>query len=111
MADFTIKRNDTKPYLNVTLRSNGAPIDLTDCTVRFHMKMLNAGAAKVDASADIVDALAGAVEYRWVAGDTDTEGTYNAEFEVVDAAGGVFSFPNGHDGTDYFTIEIPEDLA
>lgn len=113
MADFTIKRNDTLPKIEATLQQNSIVYDLTGATVKFIMKKSGSGAAKVDASATVVDASGGQVEYAWddVAGDTDTEGDYNAEFEVTTGSGEILTFPNGADGTDYITIEITEDLA
>lgn len=113
MADFTIKRNDTLPKIEATLQQNSIVYDLTGSTVKFIMKKTGAASAKVDAAATVVDAAGGQVEYTWDdgVGDTDTEGTYNGEFEVTTGAGEVLTFPNGADGTDYFTIEITEDLA
>lgn len=113
MADFTIKRNDTLPKLEVTLQQNNAVYNLTGATVKFIMKKAGAASAKVDATATVVDAASGEVEYAWDdgVGDTDTEGEYNGEFEVTTSGGDILTFPNGADDTDYFTIEIVEDLA
>lgn len=111
MADFTIKRNDTKPLLTATLKSDGVAVNLLGATVKFIMKKAGAVEAKVNSAATVTDAAGGAVEYAWVATDTDKEGDYNGEFEVTDGAGKISTFPNGHDGIDYFTIEITEDLG
>ena len=112
MADFTLKRNDTRPKIQAQLTQDGNPYDLTGSTVKFIMKQDGAGSAKVDSAATIVDAANGDVEYAWSAVDTDTEGDYNAEWEVTDGSGDVLTFPNGHDtAPQYITVEVVEDLA
>ena len=92
---FYLKQNDTAPSIRATLKDgSGNVIDLTDATVRFHMKDL-AGTVKIDASADVVSpATSGVVQYGWVAGDTDTTGSYYAEYEVTYVDSTVESFPN-----------------
>ena len=74
---FYLKQNDTAPSIRATLKDgSGNVIDLTDATVRFHMKDL-AGTVKIDAAANVVSpATSGVVQYGWVAGDTDTTGSY-----------------------------------
>jgi hypothetical protein len=42
----------------------------------------------------ITDALGGVVQYDWQSGDTDTAGSYYAEFEVTYNDGAVETFPN-----------------
>ncbi len=104
MADvFYIKRNDTSPALEYTL---SPAVDLTGATVRFHMKD-SSGAIKVDAAATIKTANPGVVQYDFTAADTDTEGTFTAEFEVTYGDGSIETFPN--DG--YITVVIKADLA
>jgi len=105
---FTIKQNDTSPQIAATLQDgDGAAIDLTAATVRFHMKRINAASATVDAPATLVDANNGKVKYVWVATDTATAGSYLAEFEVTYTNGGVETFPNDQS----IAILITEDLA
>lgn len=85
MADFHLKVGDTLPKYRRTLRgSDGAVQDLTGATsVKFRMrKMGTTGAYKVDAAAVVIDAPNGLVEYAWVAADTDTPGSYHAEWQV-----------------------------
>lgn len=92
---FYIKQNDTAPSVRAILKDgSGTVINLTSASVRFHMKDL-AGTVKVDAAATIVDpASSGIVQYNWAGSDTDTTGTYYAEFEVTYSDGTIESFPN-----------------
>jgi len=104
---FRIKTNDTGPVLSVTLTdANGNGIGLAGASARFHMKAFGATSLKVDAPATIIDGVNGVVKYDWVAGDTDTAGTYYGEIEVTYGDATVETFPNNG----YFTIIIKEDL-
>lgn len=101
MADFYIKQNDTRPYLEATLQdSAGDAVNLTGASVRFHM-------GSIDAAATIVDAATGSVRYEWQAGDTSTTGFFNFELEATYADGGVETWPNH--GT--WTIQISPEIA
>ncbi len=105
---FRIKTNDTGPVLSVTLTdANGNPVGLAGAYARFHMKAFGATSLKIDAPATVDISLpAGTVRYDWVAGDTDTAGTYYGEIEVTYGDATVETFPNNG----YFTIIIKEDL-
>lgn len=105
---FRIKTNDTSPKLAVTLEdANGNAIDIIGNNgVRFHMKAFGATSLKVDAPMTVRDAEIGAVQYPWVASDTDTAGTYYGEVEVTYADNTVETFPNNG----YFTVIVKEDL-
>ncbi len=63
--------------------------------------------AKVDAPAVIEDADNGIVYYSWDAADTDTIGSYEAEFEVTFTGGEIETFPNNR----YIEVEITDDIA
>jgi len=105
---FFIKQNDTVPSLRATLKNgSGSAIDLTNATVRFHMRSLAGTSAKVDASAAIVTANTGIVQYNWVGADTNTIGSYQGEFEVTYQDGTIETFPNNN----YLHIEVLDDLA
>jgi len=54
-----------------------------------------------------VTALEGLVRYNWTAADTDTVGSYQAEFEVTYADASIETFPN--DG--YIRVEIIDDIT
>lgn len=104
---FYIKQNDTSPAYRVTLKDgNGDPVDVTAATIRFHMMDAD-GTVKVDAAGSIVTAASGIVEYEWSAADTDTVGTYRAEFEVTYSDGTIGTFPN----SSYNIVKIFDDIA
>jgi len=107
MADFFIKRNDTSPSLRAICKDgDGAVLDITGSTVRFHM-FDSAGTEVVDAAASIEDASGGIVQYDWNAADTDVSGFFKAEFEVTYSDSTIETFPN----YDYIKIRISDDLA
>lgn len=102
-----IKRNDTAPAFLATLRDGaGAAVDLTGATARFVMRD-SEGATKVSAAATITAPAAGRVQYSWVAGDTDTVGTYAAEVEITFADATVQTFPS----QGYQAVVVWEDLG
>tara|TARA_R110000822_G_scaffold68652_5_gene167029 strand:+ start:608 stop:931 length:324 start_codon:yes stop_codon:yes gene_type:complete len=94
MMTFRIKQNDTSPQIEAVLSdAAGTAIDLSGAAVRFHMRRAG-GAVVIDAAATIVTAAAGLVRYVWLAGDTATAGSYQAEFEATYADGAIETFPN-----------------
>lgn len=106
MMAFTIKQNDTSPALQATLQDYaGTAINLVGATVRFHMKGLD-GSVVVDAPMTVVSGVNGIVRYNWQAADTDTAGTYSAEFEVTYLDLSIETFPN----TDNIAIVITPEL-
>lgn len=105
--DFYIKRNDTAPAIRATLKDgDGDPVDLTGCSVNFHM-VDEDGTVVVDAAGSVVTAASGIVEYSWAAADTDVSGTFRAEFEVTYTDTTIETFPN----SGYIKIHIGDDLA
>ena len=107
MSSMTIKRNDTAPPFTATCTdSAGDAIDISNSTVRFHMKD-SSGTVKVDAAADIVSGPAGTVRYDWIAADTDQVGTFKAEVEVTFADSTVRTFPTSNEAT----VRIRGDIA
>lgn len=109
MMTFYIKQNDTSPSIRATLKDgDGSVINLTDCTVRFHMRSIGGTSTKIDASASIVSPSAsGVVQYDWVPADTDTVGSYQAELEVTYGDLSVETFPNNG----YIRVEITDDIT
>ena len=105
---FYIKQNDTSPSMLATLQdANGNAIDLTSASVRFHMRAVGGNQVVVDEAATLVTAASGIVRYDWSAADTDTIGSYQAEFEVTYADASIETFPN--DG--YIRVEIIDDIT
>lgn len=109
MATFRIKRNDRLPeIMAICLDADGDAVDLTGAvSVAFHMKDTQGGVPKVNAAGTIVTPAAGIVKYAWGATDTDTTGSYNAEFEVTFTASRTETFPNAEN----IVITIIDDLA
>jgi hypothetical protein len=105
---FYIKQNDTQPAFQAILEDGaGDPINLDGATVRFHMRAIGATSTKVDAAASVISALSGIVRYSWSAADTDTTGSFQAEFEVTYSDSTIETFPN--DG--YIRVEIVDDIT
>lgn len=105
---FYIKQNDTSPRLQATLKDgSGTAIDLTGASVNFHMRAVGSTTNKVDGSATIADEDNGVVFYSWASSDTDTSGSFEAEFEVTYTGGAVETFPNDK----YIQVEITDDIA
>lgn len=105
--DVTIKRGDTRSCIKAVLKDySGAPVDLTGCSVDFHMAPLNRPAT-ISRAAHIENAAEGEVWVIWAPGETDTAGVYRAEFEVMYNDGRLETFPN--DG--YISIQILSDLG
>lgn len=108
MSTFYIKQNDTVPSIRATLKNgSGNAVDLASTTIRFHMRALGGTSAKVDAAASIINANTGIVQYDWDAADTDTVGSYQAEFEVTYSDSTVETFPNNG----YILIKITDDIT
>lgn len=106
VTPFAIKRHDTLPYIEATLLTDAGPFDLTDATVSLVVRMENAPAVKFKKPAVVVDPVEGKVRYEWEASDTDTEGLFNAEFEVT-VGGKVWTFPT----PGYIPVLVHPDLG
>lgn len=97
--DWGIKQGDTTPAIAAILKdADGTVINLSGCTVKFHMRSKH-GAVTVNAAATIVDAATGSVSYTWGATDTDTAGDYEIEWEITDASSKVATVPTGQPDT------------
>ena len=107
MYDVTLKRGDTRHAIRAVLKdATGSPVNLTDCTVSFHMASLGRSAT-VSRAVDIHDTAGGEVWVVFAPGETDISGGYyRAEFQVVYGDGRRETFPN--DG--YISIQILSDL-
>ncbi len=105
---FRIKQNDTAPSLRANLKQgDNDPIDLSNATVRFHMRAVGSSYAVVDKDAVVANAGSGIVQYNWEQADTATVGEYQAEFEVTYPGGEVETFPNGG----FLGVTVTDDIA
>jgi hypothetical protein len=99
-----------KPLEATLENDDGTPINLTGCTVRIRWTRQGAPATayKVDQAATIDAAPAtGIVRYTPTATDTDTVGTYDADFKVTTAGGTVFYVPDDTDNP-FFEVRITD---
>jgi len=90
-----LKRNDTGPPVRVQVESeeSGVGHDLTGAFAVFTMTDRD-GVIKVNRQPAVVEAgTDGFMRYEWQAGDTDTEGVYDAEFEVDFGSGVKETYP------------------
>ena len=106
---FFIKRNDDQPTLDVALRDDkNRPVDVTGASVVFHMRNTADDTTKISgASVTVLAASKGEVRYSWTTTNTNTDGNFEAEFQVTFSDGGVQTFPN--DG--YIDVIITEDVV
>ncbi|WP_299945407.1 hypothetical protein [uncultured Ruegeria sp.] len=105
MSDvFLIKEGDTSPAIRYQL-SLADGQTLVGASASFKVKNINGDVLKVDASADI-DTVENILTYSWITADTDTAGTYLAEFEVTYADSKIETFPN----EGFIMIEVGADL-
>lgn len=106
MADVTIKQHDNFPYLQATLKSNGAPIDLTTAvSIKFIAK---ATGGTITGTCTIVGSpTAGVVQYQWGAGDTTLVTDYQVEFEITWPTSKVQTVPNDS----YKSLSVMADLG
>lgn len=109
MNTFAIKQDDLLPEPQVTLYDAlGAVVDLTTAvSVQFLMRNADTLAVKVNAAATVVTPTAGVVKYVWAGTDTDTAGSYQAEWEVTWSGSRKQTFPTkGFD-----TVVVYEDVG
>lgn len=108
MNTFYIKQNDTSPALQITCQDyNENSVNVAGSTVRFHMRNKATGVATVDEAGSVVDGANGVVKYTWQAGDTDTVGTFQGEFEITYSDNTVETFPNNG----FITVVVLDDIA
>jgi hypothetical protein len=102
-----IKSGDTWPPLEATLTDLNGVIDLSAAdSVRLVMK---SGTTVVTGACDVVDAVAGVVEYVWAPGDTVIAGDYESEFEITWNVGEIQTVPNSKANNPHVIIEADLD--
>lgn len=92
--EFYLAKGDTSPSIVETLSQSGSAINLTSCTVRFHLRNKVSSTRLIDAAAVIDNAATGQVHYDWQTGDTDTPGTYWRQWEITLPSGKKVKVPN-----------------
>lgn len=95
LPSMEMVKGNLRPFAQATLQyPDGSVINLTGCSVRFHME--KDGAEIVDAVATIIDAVNGVVRYEWTGSDTNVSGKCKAEFEVTFSDAKKQCWPRGH---------------
>lgn len=104
---ITIKRGDTRTCIKAILQGpDKLPINLTGAHVFFHAAM-HGCPPKISRAVDIMNAVSGEVWVVWVPGETDIDGNYRCEFEVVFSDGKRETYPNNG----YIDLQIIKDLG
>jgi hypothetical protein len=103
MEYFQMKRGDTSPVLRFALKPT--TLDISGATVRFQMRT-KTRTLVIDELAEVVSDLPPVIQYAWQEADTATAGSFEAEFKVTYADGGIETFPN----TTFIFIQILEDV-
>jgi hypothetical protein len=103
-----IKQGDTYPPIEATfIDETKKAINLTNATVVFTMAN-NKGNPKINKKpVAIIDAIQGKVKYSWQPTDTDTSGTYQAEFVITFEDNSILTVPT----TDSLMVEIIKKIS
>lgn len=86
MATCKIKRLALLPTFRVTLldpATGNTGMNLAGATVTFRMRLRDTDVSKVSATATVIDAANGVVEYVWTGTDTDTAGEYEGDWRAT----------------------------
>lgn len=107
---MVVKQGDLFPDVETTVKDgNGVVVDVSNSTILFYMRSSRTPTVKVNGSAGaIVNGPQGQIKYAWVGTDTDTPGTYEAEFRIT-PSGGADAYRVPTDG--YITVVVEEKLA
>jgi hypothetical protein len=107
---FIVKQGDLFPPIDATVRdANDAVVDVSGATVKFSMRdSRDPGSIKIAlGTGQVVDGVTGAIRYAFGADDSDTPGTYEAEFQVTPTTGASMRIPT----EGYITVIIEEAVA
>jgi hypothetical protein len=81
---MTYYKGDRRPSLALTLKRDGAAVDLSTATsVNVRMVNLDTGALKFSSAATVTTALTGETLYSWGATDLNTVGRYKIEGQAT----------------------------
>ena len=110
MPSYTLKQFDTYPPLvtNLADSSGASGINLTAASSVYLVLKGVASGAVIHGQCTIASAAVGLVQYAWGPSDTAIADTYNGEFQINWAAGGIQKVPN--DSTQNFTVLINQSL-
>lgn len=109
---FFIKRNDTLPAIIINIKARGCldqviPFNLSAVTAVTFSMADESNNLKISSSpAQINSYSGGTLQYNWSSGDTDTEGRYKGEFELLFSGGDKMSVPTKGN----INIEILKDI-
>lgn len=111
--DLTIKRGDTGKVISGQFRD--ADGNVVDCTGHTSRKILmkktgSTTTLKINSTFNFTNASTGSWSYTMQAGDVDTKGNYEMEFEVTLPGPRVETFPTDPDHP-YLVVLIQEDLG
>lgn len=108
---FSIAQGDLLPLLEyIPQDGNGTAVAVqVGDTVVFNMKNVRTGVVKINrGAAEVIAGSPSYFRYTWVTGDTDTAGTYQAEWEWLNATKPT-TFPNND--ASGFLVKIKDDIA
>lgn len=99
MPDFVIAQGNLPTltdtlYGNINIGSCPQALDLTNCAVQFVFQDLAGSMATCTGNAQTLNASAGQVAYTFTAGQTDTTGSYQAQWKITFSNGQILSLPN-----------------
>ena len=86
MTDTWVQ-GDTEPAITAVLNRSGTPEPLDHASVKFQMRKADDKAYTVNATASIVDPVAGTVKYVWGSSDLNVPGDYLVQWEVTYQSG------------------------
>lgn len=116
MPDFTIKANDTRPAIEITLQRQGVAAGLASTAatpfiaslVKLLGKSQTVPAHTFVGTMSIASAAGGLVRYTWLAADTQYGAeVFDMECEVTWSDGGKETFPEDT----YLTLDVKADLG
>ena len=109
MKVFKIKTNDRVPSIELEL--SPASDDITSLPVVFNLRNRETGLTKVARGTAVITNPTNPprVRYDWAAGDTDTDGLYDAEVEVMFPGNKPGTYPSHED--DNIVVIISQDIA